>query len=295
MTGKASRLGLTGAEGMLGLEIRRAAARRGMALVPWDLPDFDVTAPETVRRAVREARPDVVIHAAAWTDVDGCECDPERAMRVNGEGTANVARACAEAGSRLLMVSTDYVFAGDRVEPWAEHDTPAPFSAYGRSKLAGEQAVRALGPAGTVARTAWLYAEHGRNFLLTMLGLARERDEVRVVDDQVGSPTYAADLAEALLNLAARGGSGVYHVTNAGRTSWCGFARRIFERAGLPAKVVPVTTAEFPRPAPRPANSVLANTRFAREGLEALRSWEDALDGCLARGRGEGLPGFEGL
>ncbi|MGQ0720854.1 MAG: dTDP-4-dehydrorhamnose reductase [Candidatus Eiseniibacteriota bacterium] len=278
------RVALTGAGGMLGREVRRAAAGRGLDLVPWDRVALDVTDANATRRVVAAARADVVIHGAAWTDVDGCEGDPDRAMHVNGEGTANVARACAECGAKLVMVSTDYVFAGNRTEPWTEGDAPAPISAYGRSKLAGEEAVQEiLGSRGTIARTAWVYADHGKNFVLTMLRLGREKGEVRVVDDQEGSPTFAADLAEALLDVAAKGRGGIYHVTNRGRVTWCGFARAIFECAGLPVKVTAVTTAEFPRPAPRPANSVLVDTRFAGEGIPAMPSWEDALARCLSR------------
>jgi dTDP-4-dehydrorhamnose reductase len=282
-SGTSLRVALTGAGGMLGREVRRAAAARGQALVAWDRAALDVTDADAVRRALSAANADAVIHGAAWTDVDGCEGDPPRAMRVNGDGTANVARACAECGAKLVMVSTDYVFAGDRREPWAEDDAPAPISAYGRSKLAGEEAVREiLGGRGTIARTAWVYADHGKNFLLTMLRLGREKGEVRVVDDQQGSPTFAADLAEALLEVAAKGG-GIYHVTNRGQVTWCGFARAIFEQAGFPVKVTAVTTAEFPRPARRPANSVLIDTRFAREGIPVMPRWEDALARCLAR------------
>jgi dTDP-4-dehydrorhamnose reductase len=268
---------------MLGRELVRAAGERGVDLVAWDRVAADVTDADAVRRAVDAARPDVVLHAAAWTDVDGCEGDPDRAMRVNGRGTANVAAACRAAGCRLITVSTDYVFAGDKDGPYEETDAPAPISAYGRSKLAGEEATLALGDSGAVARTAWVYADHGKNFLLTMLKLGAERGELRVVDDQRGSPTFAADLAATLLDLAAARGSGVYHVTNAGSVTWNGFARRIFAVAGMDVRVIPVTSAEFPRPAPRPGNSVLANTRFAREGLRPPPAWETALERCLSR------------
>jgi dTDP-4-dehydrorhamnose reductase len=274
---------VTGAGGMLGREIVREAAARGIDLVAWGRADADVTDAGAVRRAVDAARPAVVLHAAAWTDVDGCEGDPDRAMLVNGRGTANVAAACRAAGCRLITVSTDYVFAGDREGPYAETDPPAPISAYGRSKLAGEEATLALGEAGAVARTAWVYADHGKNFLLTVLRLGRERGEVRVVDDQRGSPTFAADLAAALLDLVAAGGSGVYHVTSSGSVTWNGFARAIFAGAGMDVAVTAVTSAELPRPAPRPANSVLACTRFAREGIRAVPAWEDGLRRCLER------------
>jgi dTDP-4-dehydrorhamnose reductase len=268
---------------MLGRELIREAAARGVELAAWDRAAVDVTDADAVRRAVEAASPALVLHAAAWTDVDGCEQDPERAMLVNGRGTANVAAACRAAGCRLITVSTDYVFAGDKDGPYEETDSPDPISAYGASKLAAEEATLALGAAGAVARTAWVYADHGRNFLLTMLQLGAERSELRVVDDQRGSPTFAADVAAALLDLARAGGSGVYHVTNAGSVTWNGFARRIFDLAGMNVTVTPVTSAEFPRPAPRPANSVLRNTRFAKEGIAAVPGWEDALRRCLER------------
>jgi len=278
------RLAVTGAGGMLGRELVRAAAARGAPCVPWDRAACDVTEPAAVAAAFARARPEVVIHAAAWTDVDGCEADPERAFLVQGTGTANVAAACRAAGARLVTVSTDYVFDGTKEAPYAEDDPPAPLSVYGWSKLAAEQATLALGDAGCVARTAWLYADHGRNFLRTMLRLASERDVIEVVDDQRGCPTYAADLAEALLDLAAdAAASGIFHAVNGGATTWCGFAREIAARSGAKARIVAVTTERVPRPARRPARSVLADRRRASRGLPALPAWEDGLARCLAR------------
>ena len=293
MTGSAraggARIAVTGAEGMLGRELVRAAAARGVDVVAWDLPAFDVTDADIVRRAMDAARPGVVIHAAAWTDVDGCEADPDRAFRVNGTGTAHVAAACRERGARLVTVSTDYVFDGEKDGPYAEDDTPSPLSVYGWSKLAAEQATRELGETGCVVRTAWLYADHGRNFLLTMLRLAGERRMIEVVDDQRGCPTFAADLAEALLAVAAADVSGVIHVVNGGATTWHGFAREIFAGAGLDVGVKAVTTERFPRPAPRPRNSVLAVENLARFGVTAPPAWEDGLRRCLGR-RARGAP-----
>ena len=268
---------------MLGTELVAAARARSLSLVPWDLPDFDLTDRDATLRAIEAARPAVVIHGAAWTDVDGCEADPAKAFLVNGRATAHVAEACREIGARMVMVSTDYVFPGDRSEPWVEDDRPGPLSVYGWSKLVGEEAVRSLGAAGVVARTAWLYADHAKNFLLTMLALGRERDELSVVDDQRGSPTFAADLAERLLDLATSSVSGTFHATNTGSVTWHGFAKAIFAGAGLDVRVKSVTTAEFPRPARRPANSVLADTRFTAAGLPAMPSWESGLARCLAR------------
>lgn len=298
----ARRIAITGADGMVGRELGRESIERGLAWTGWKRADCDVTDEDSVRRALDDAEPDVVIHAAAWTDVDGCEADPVRAFRVNGRGTRNVAAACEAAGVRLVMISTDYVFPGDQDRPYREYDAPGPISVYGWSKLMGEEAVLSMGARGVVARTAWVYADHGRNFLRTMLRLADERETgpgrgpadapaapapapLRVVDDQRGSPTFAADLAGALLDLAAaRDVSGIFHVTNAGSTTWCGFARALLAAAGRGAVVTPTTTDAFPRPAPRPANSVLEDSRLEDAGVERLPEWGDALGRCVGRG-----------
>jgi dTDP-4-dehydrorhamnose reductase len=276
-------IAVTGAKGMLGTELCRVAADRGVDLLAWDLDDFDLTDRESVRSVLLSERPGILIHAGAWTDVDGCESDAEQAFLVNARGTAHLVEAIRETGSRLIFVSTDYVFSGSKDGPYVEDDTPGPVSVYGWSKLFGEEAVRSLGPSGVVARTAWLYAEHGRNFLRTMLRLGRERSEISVVNDQVGSPTYAGDLARVLLDLAQTSASGIFHTTNTGQVSWNGFARKIFELVGLPTKVKTISSAEFPRPAKRPANSVLRDARLLEEGVSPPPSWEDGLQRCLER------------
>ena len=276
-----SRIAFTGAGGMLGRELARAAAARGVGAVGWDRAACDITDGDSVRRAVESAAPAAVIHAAAWTDVDGCEGDPARAFLVNGRGTANVAAACRESGVRLVAVSTDYVFSGDKEGAYVESDPPGPLSVYGWSKLMGEEAVLALGGSSAVARTAWVYADHGRNFLLTMLRLAGERDRLSVVDDQHGSPTFAADLAEGLLDLAASPAGGVFHLTNRGATTWNGFARAILAATHPAVEIAPVSSDAFPRPARRPTNSVLASTR---SDAPELPGWDDGLERCLARG-----------
>lgn len=294
----AGRIAITGAGGMVGRELGHASRERGLACTAWDRAECDITDPDAVRRALDDAEPDVVIHAAAWTDVDGCEADPVRAFGVNGRGTRSVAEACEDAGVRLVMISTDYVFSGDQERPYREDDAPGPISVYGWSKLMGEEAVLAMGARGVVARTAWVYADHGRNFLRTMLCLADEREAqaaggavpapLTVVDDQRGSPTFAADLAGALLDLAAaRDVSGIFHVANAGSTTWCGFAREIFRAAGRDVIVTPTTTDAFPRPAPRPANSVLEDSRLEDAGVEPLGEWEDGLVRCFERFAGD--------
>jgi dTDP-4-dehydrorhamnose reductase len=268
---------------MLGREIVAASRDRGVELVGWDRDSFDVTDSEAVRRVVTSVCPRAVIHSAAWTDVDGCESDPQRAFLVNGRGTAHLVEACRESGSRLVMVSTDYVFSGDKDGAYVESDAAGPISAYGWSKLVGEEAVCSLGADGVVARTSWLFGDRGRNFLLTMLRLAEERPEISVIDDQIGRPTFVADLASALLDLAVSAASGVFHVTNRGEVSWYGFARKIFEVAAIDVKTIPVTSDTFRRPARRPHNSVLEDTRMTGSGLDALPDWPDALRRCLAR------------
>lgn len=270
---------------MLGKELLREAAERKLSVTGIDIAECDITDESAVRRVLGAASPSAVIHAAAWTDVDGCESDPQRAFLVNGRGTRHVAAACREQDARLVMVSTDYVFPGNSEEPYAEDDDPGPLSVYGWSKLVGEEAVRELGEKGVIARTAWLYADHGQNFLRTMLRLGRERDHVSIVDDQRGSPTFAADLARRLLDLAAARASGVFHVTNGGSTTWHGFATRIFREAGVSVRCEPTTSDRFPRPARRPTNSVLADHRLAPAGVRPAPSWEDGLRRCLERVR----------
>ncbi|MGD9695725.1 MAG: dTDP-4-dehydrorhamnose reductase [Thermoleophilia bacterium] len=266
------RVFVTGAAGMLGRDlVDLLAGRHEVTAV--DL-DVDVTDAAAVRAAVARARPQAIFHLAAWTDVDGAEEHEERARAVNATGTANVADAAREAGAALVVPSTDYVFDGASGAAYAEDDPTGPLGAYGRTKLEGEREALARHPAGTrIARTAWLYGGGGRNFVDTMRALGAERDEVTVVDDQEGSPTWTRDLApalEALVDLPA----GVYHTAGGGSVTWAGFARAVFEEAGLDCRVVPVTTAQLGRPAPRPAHSPLAVTR---PGAPRLRPWREAL------------------
>lgn len=270
------RVVVTGAGGQLGREL--VAALAGHEVTGLDRRAVDVGDRDAVLQAVTARSPDVVVHAAAWTDVDGCERDPDRAYRVNALGTRHVAEAARLAGAHLCYVSTDYVFAGDEQRAYTEWDEPRPRSAYGRSKLGGE---RELGPGDTVVRTSWLCGRHGRNFVKTMLLLAAEQDEIRVVDDQHGSPTFAADLAGAVRRLAVARLPGTYHVTNAGHTTWFTLARETLAAAGMePEKVRPVATAELdpPRPAPRPAWSVLDNAALRLSGLPLLPDYHEPLE-----------------
>jgi dTDP-4-dehydrorhamnose reductase len=274
------RLLIVGSGGMLGRVVARDAARLGHDVVALGHADLDVTDAANVERIVAAVGPRAVINCAAFTDVDGSEADEPRALRVNGDGPGNVARAAAEAGARVVHVSTDYVFDGSKREPWVESDPVAPLQAYGRTKLAGEQAVAEANPDHAIVRTAWLFGAGGPNFVETMLRLGGERDEVAVVTDQHGGPTWTGHLSPALVEIAERRGDvGVFHAAGPGECSWYEFAVEIFHRAGMRTRVVPTTSERFARPARRPAYSVLGTER---EPAIALPPWQDALDAYLA-------------
>jgi dTDP-4-dehydrorhamnose reductase len=246
-----------------------------------DLPDFDIVGADCAGEVAALA-PDWVVHAAAATDVDGCERDPAMAMAVNGTGTRNVAEGCRRAGAGLVYVSTDFVFDGQKSCPYVETDAPAPLSAYGRSKLEGERAVQAIVQRWVIVRTAWLFGAHGRNFVKAILGKAAAGEHLRVVNDQVGSPTYAGDLADAIVRLLAREFVGMFHLTNGGFCSWYDFTREILRQAGYAAiGVAPISSDELNRPARRPAYSVLANAAWKRAGMPPLRPWAQALTAML--------------
>ncbi len=272
---------VTGAGGMLGTDLVAVLREHGRDVVPLDRARLDLRDSAAVRAAVRDIRPGVVVNCAAWTAVDDAETREEEARAVNGDAVGVLARECEAAGARLVQPSTDYVFDGRSREPYAEDAEPTePVNAYGRTKLAGERMVTEILPAdGYVVRAAWLYGAAGRNFVRTIIRLAAERETVDVVDDQRGQPTWAADLARRIVALVESGApAGIYHGTNSGSTTWCGLAREIFTLLGAdPDRVRPVTSAEFPRPAARPADSVLAHGGWARAGLAPMRHWRDAL------------------
>jgi dTDP-4-dehydrorhamnose reductase len=259
---------------MLGRDLAITAAEAGHDVVGATHADMDLTEPDSVAAMVGDHRPDVVMNCAAWTDVDGAEAHPEAAMKVNGEGAGTVAWAAAEMGAAIIHVSTDYVFDGTSPRPYVETDPVRPISVYGRSKLAGEQAVARANPRHAIVRSAWLFGAGGQNFVATMLRLADERDEVRVVTDQVGCPTWTGHLAEAMLALAESQAPGIHHVAGAGQCSWHDFAVEIFRQAEVSCTVQPTTSDEFVRPARRPANSVLHSVRA---DTPHLPSWRDGL------------------
>jgi len=267
---------VTGAGGMLGQDVVASLERDGETVLALTRRDLDITDQAAVTATVLGCRPDIVVNCAAWTAVDEAEAHEDEALEVNGRGARLVAAACAEGGARLIHISTDYVFAGDARRPYGEHDRCGPRTAYGRTKLAGERAVAELLPrAGYTLRTAWLYGAHGPNFVRTMIALERDREVVDVVDDQRGQPTWAVDVAGQVIALARSGApAGVYHATSSGETTWFGFAQEIFRLLGADsARVRPVTSGASPRPAPRPAYSVLGHGAWASAGIKPIPGW----------------------
>jgi dTDP-4-dehydrorhamnose reductase len=268
------RLLITGAAGMLGRDVAAAAERSGHEVLALARAQLDVADRAAVQRAIADARPDAVINCAAWTDVDGAEEHEAAATRINGEGAGHL----AEAAPYLVHVSSDYVFDGAGTEPYREDDPVGPISAYGRSKLAGEHAVQQASADHAIVRSSWLFGAGGRNFVDTMLRLGAERDALRVVDDQIGCPTFTGHLAEALVQIAGRRAKGILHVAGGGACSWFELARAALDEQNLTTRIEPCTTAEFPRPAPRPAYSVLGSTR---PDAPTLPPWRDGLRAYL--------------
>jgi dTDP-4-dehydrorhamnose reductase len=274
---------ITGAHGMLGTDLVASLGDR--EVVALGRGDLDITDLGAVRDAV--AGHEVVINSAAFTRVDDAETDESAAFAVNAVGAGNLARAAAEQGAILVQYSTDYVFEGSATTPYSEDASAHPVTAYGRTKAAGEKLVREYNPGGSlILRTAWLYGQHGPNFAATMLRLANDHETVSVVVDQVGQPTWTADLADQTVRLLDSGArSGTFHATNSGQASWFEFARAVFELADLdPARVLPTDSSQFIRPAPRPAYSVLGHDAWRSVGLAPMRPWRDALESAFATG-----------
>jgi dTDP-4-dehydrorhamnose reductase len=264
---------VAGARGMLGHDL---IAMYGSDARGVYHDEMEITSPASVARVLQELRPKVVINSVAYTDVDGCETNQDQAFQVNGEGVLNLARVTAEIGAKLVQISTDYVFDGSKGTPWLEDDPVNPLSVYGRSKLVGEEHAR-LNPDHLIIRTQWLYGLHGKNFVETMLRLGQEKDQLGVVHDQIGSPTWTADLAQAIRALVDNDCRGTYHAANAGSCSWCDFATAIFAEAGMKTVVNPITTEALGRPASRPLYSVLDCGKLTRDSGFVPQGWREAL------------------
>jgi dTDP-4-dehydrorhamnose reductase len=285
-----SRWLVTGARGMLGRDLLTVLEDRGEAVTGLSRSDLDITDTGAVGEALARWEPEVVVNCAAWTAVDDAEASEDAALRVNGGAVTGLAACCAARGAVLVQVSTDYVFDGLGREPYPEHGRPAPRTAYGRTKLAGERAVlEQPGLAGYVVRTAWLYGAHGPNFVATMTRKERGQEQVHVVDDQRGQPTWSMDVADRIHALIASAAApGVYHATSAGETTWFGLAREVFRLLGAdPARVRPAASSALARPAPRPRYSVLGHAAWEQAGLAPIGGWQQALQ--------RGLPGLAAL
>jgi len=286
---------VTGTSGQLAQSLLETGLRAGINVMAVRRPQLDLTVPASIRHTIADARPELVVNAAAYTAVDKAESEPELALRINGEGAGIVAETCGRLGIPLIHLSTDYVFDGTKRAPYVETDATGPVSAYGRSKLAGERAVASACERHVILRTSWVHSPFGTNFVKTMLRLGASRPELGVVDDQIGCPTYAPHLADAILAIARRALSvadgpaqwGIYHAAGTGETTWCGFAREIFRQAaasGGPSPAVrAITTADYPTPATRPANSRLDCTALERAFGTRLPNWHEGLRDCLAR------------
>jgi dTDP-4-dehydrorhamnose reductase len=272
---------VTGAKGQLGTDLVNLLVNRGYEVYGYGREELDITNFDQVKQVISEVNPDVVIHAAAYTKVDLAESEPDQAFLINAYGTRNVAVASEAVGAKLVYISTDYVFDGTTNTPYNEFAPTNPLGVYGKSKLAGEQFVRDLHSKFFIVRTSWVYGKHGNNFVKTMLKLAQERDELMVVHDQVGCPTYTIDLGNCILELIQTEKYSVYHVSNSGHCSWYEFAKAIFEEAGIKVKVRACTTRDFPRPAPRPAYSVFEHMALRLNGFKEMSHWKEALKSFL--------------
>ena len=283
------RVTIFGATGLLGKALMREW--REDQVTGLSSKDADIRDPRQVENAVEETHPDWIVLAAAYTDVDGCETNRERAFAVNRDGAANVAQAAKEHGSRLLFLSTDYVFDGNKTSPYEVNDPRAPQSVYGRSKAEAEVQVEQILPGSCIVRTSWLFGTGGKCFPDTILKLASTRAQIDVVNDQLGSPTYAIDLARAIIQLCRKGAKGVVHVTNRGECTWFDFTQAIVSAAGSKTIVHPTTTEKFPRPAKRPKYSVLSASRLGQYGI-SMPDWQDALRRYLIERSSAGNPDF---
>ncbi|WHX99992.1 dTDP-4-dehydrorhamnose reductase [Neobacillus sp. DY30] len=275
------RVVVTGAAGQLGKDVLLELEKKNHQAFGADRQQLDITVENDVLTYISELKPDVILHCAAYTNVDAAEENEDAAYAVNAAGTEYLAKAAKQIGAKMLYVSTDYVFDGSANEPYEVDEPTKPLGAYGRTKLAGEQLLQKHLDAFFIVRTAWVFGIHGNNFVKTMIRLGKERGEVGVVHDQVGSPTYTVDLAQFMVELMETDKYGVYHATNSGICSWYEFAVEIFKQAEMDVMVNPLTTDQFPRPAARPKYSVLSKKRIEQEDLKPLRDWKEALSAYL--------------
>lgn len=274
---------LTGAAGQLGQDVLLELERRNHQGVGADRKQLDITIEDNVIAYINEMKPDVILNCAAYTNVDAAEENEEAAYLINAVGTENLAKAAKQIGAKLLHVSTDYVFDGTASVPYEVDEPTKPLGAYGRTKLAGEQLLQKHLDEFFIVRTAWVYGVYGNNFVKTMIRLGKERGEVGVVHDQVGSPTYTVDLAKFMVDLIETDKYGIYHATNSGVCSWYEFAVEIFKQAEMDVQVNPLTSEQFPRPAARPKYSVLSKKMIEKQGLTPLRDWKEALAAYLSQ------------
>lgn len=272
---------VTGSKGQLGTDVISELLKNNMDFIEADLPELDITDTDAVESFIEKSHADAVIHCAAFTNVDLAETERETCKRINSEGTLNIARACAKRGIKLLYLSTDYVFGGDGDTPFETDSPTAPCNYYGETKLAGEIAVAETCPKHFIVRISWVFGENGNNFVKTMLRLAASRNEITVVDDQIGSPTYTKDLAELLWQMIKTEKYGTYHATNEGFCSWAEFAAKIMEFSGAETKIVPIPSNQYKSVAARPSNSRLSKKSLDENGFCRLPEWQNALERCL--------------
>ena len=268
---------VTGVKGQLGYDVVNELKKRGIEAIGVDIEEMDITDPVSVDRVIKEASPDAVIHCAAYTAVDAAEENEALCRKVNADGPQNIANVCKELDIKMIQISTDYVFGGEGTHFWKPEDACDPQSVYGRTKYEGELAVRKTLEKYFIVRIAWVFGINGKNFVKTMLNLAKTHDTIRVVNDQFGSPTYTYDLARLLVDMVLTDKYGIYHATNEGTCSWYEFACSIFKEAGVNVNVIPVTTAEYGAKAKRPANSRMDNNKLTENGFEKLPAWQEAL------------------
>ena len=280
---------VTGIRGQLGFDVMKVLKSRGIEAIGVNSDDMDITDPGRVKAVISSLRPDAVIHCAAWTAVDAAEDNEEAARKVNVDGTANIAMACADTGAKLMYFSTDYVFDGEGEKPWKPEDKTGPVSVYGASKLDGENEVRRILPdRHFIIRLQWVYGINGRNFVKTMLNLAKTHDRLTVVNDQIGGPSYTPDIARLAADMIVTEEYGTYHAANTGYCSWYDFAREIFKEAGIDIVVEPVSSENYPAKARRPHNSRLDTSKLTEHGFKQLPPWQDALKRFMTELRAAG-------